>query len=513
MDQNNKIRWGQVYSPADIVSYILAKTLAPSLTQIPVSEIRVFEPACGDGRFIMKVYDLLLREYQQQGWPKAAAVRNILSQQLYGMDINAQAIAQARNTLQKQAGMIPEHIICGDTLNKGSSYLEVPLLADHYDVIVGNPPYVTWEIEAETRAFYRKHYRTAAQGRINLYRLFIERCIELLKPDGYLGFICPNTYLTDRDSRLLRQLLLEQTHILEIACLSESAAVFSGVTQATTILVVQKKQKISKIHQVCIKRLEYLQSYEQEIMYTPQCCWQEKTGGKFQLLPAWYEVIQEKLYRGKQLGNIAEIYQGEVNLTIHKQDLQDAPTGSNHTLIRGCHIMPYGFSPESQRNKLSFIEPSRPLRDHASCKRLVLQQVSNTSQQLRLKCGLLTPRQPVYCANSTNYVLLPDQDMIMYYYLMALCHSTIWNMLFSIGSSTNHITVRELKVLPVPDSTISTRRYLASMVEKVCNVSDRTLAGNLVSIIDDAIYQLFSLEEQEAKLIKKYWKNRMKGLP
>jgi Alw26I/Eco31I/Esp3I family type II restriction m6 adenine DNA methyltransferase len=513
MEESEKIRWGQVYSPADIVSYILEKTLVPALSELPVSEIKVLEPACGDGRFLVGIYELLMQEYQRQGWTPAAATGNILSCQLYGLDINAQAIDFACNTLQTLTGQKPDHITCGDTLDKEAFYPQVPLIADFYDVIVGNPPYVTWEIDGELRAYYRKHYCSAVKGRINLYRLFIERCLELLKPDGYLGFICPNTYLTDRDSSILRQLLLEQTHILEIVCLPESAEIFTDVTQATTILIVQKKQKISPTHQVCIKKLEKLKNYDLEVIYRPQKYWQEKTGGKFQLLPAWYEAIIEKLYCGQPLGNIGEIYQGEVNLTIHKKDLQDSPTNSNYPLIRGCHIMPYGFLPERERGKLSYIQPSRSIRDHARCKRLVLQQVSNTAQPLRLKCGLLTPHQPVFCANSTNYMLLPDQDITMYYYLMALCHSTVWNLLFSIGSSTNHVTVREMSLLPVPDCAISVRKHLADMVEKAAKTGRCTCIDKITRSINEIIYRLFSLDQFEVELIEKYRQICLKGLP
>lgn len=513
MEDSDKLRWGQVYSPTDIVTYILEKTLLPALVETPVSQLKVLEPACGDGRFLTGTYELLLRDYQRQGWSPTAAAKNIATGQLYGIDINAQAIEQACHALRKQAGIMPEHIVCGDTLDKRCFYPAVPLVAGYYDVIVGNPPYVTWKIAAENRDYYRKHYYTAAKGRINLYRLFIERCLELLKPDGYLGFICPSTYLTDRDSRLLRQLLLAQTHLQEIVCLSESAAIFAGVTQATTILIVQKKTKLNRRHQVIIKSQAALHASKQATVRVPQWYWREKTGGRFQLLPAWYAVLLEKLPAGRTLGDIAKLYQGEVNLTIHKQALQDCPMPDNYPLLRGSHIVPYGFLPEQLRNKLAYIQLSRPVRDHACCKRLVLQQVSNTAQLLRLKCGLLTGRQPVYCANSTNYILLPDQDTTMYYYLMALCHSTIWNLLFNIGSSTNHITVRELSMLPVPDCSASTRQHLAGLVRKRCSVSDQQWARNIAQTINTEIYRLFSLDGLEAEQIEKYQQNCLKGLP
>lgn len=512
MKQAGPRGWGEVYSPLGVVNYILKKTLLQALKAISVSDIKVFEPSCGDGRFLTNIYDLLMARYEREGWTQEAAARNILSRQIYGMDVNDEAVKAACDALRSMAGIKPAHIICGDTLDKEASYPGIPLAADTYDIIVGNPPYVTWEIEPDKRAFFRKHYITA-QGRINLYRLFLERCIELLKPDGYLGFICPNTYLTDRDSHNLRQLLLGQTHILEIVCLSEANAVFEGITQATTILIVQKKQNISADHQVCVKKPASRQTRRFEVTRMPQRYWQEKTDGKFRLLPAWYEALTDKLNCGQLLGNIAQIYQGEVNLTVHKDDLRDAPEPGNYPLIRGCHVAYYGFLPEQQRGKMSYIRPSGPIRDHANQSRIVLQQVSNTAQPVRLKCGLLTPWQPVYCANSTNYVLLPNQDTVMYYYLMALCHSSVWNLLFSLGSSTNHVTVRELRMLPVPECSVSFRQRLADLVAKACTATMPGHARTLHQVINGKIYQLYGINGVEMKIIEKYREKCGKGLP
>jgi hypothetical protein len=100
----------------------------------------------------------------------------------------------------------------------------------------------------------------------------------------------------------------------------------------------------------------------------------------------------------------------------------------------------------------------------------------------------------------------------MYYYLMALCHSTVWNLLFSIGSSTNHVTVRELAMLPVPDCTDSSRRQLADLVRSLCSAGER-LRPAMNRLINSYIYRLFSFNQAEVELIEKYSQNCMKGLP
>jgi hypothetical protein len=230
------------------------------------------------------------------------------------------------------------------------------------------------------------------------------------------------------------------------------------------------------------------------------------------MLPAWYEDIADKLCQSQKLGDFAKVYQGEVNLTVHKEDLQHKASDTNFPLLRGRHIIPYGFLPQTAWGSFSYIEPSPSIRDHALHRRVVLQQVSNMTQQLRLKCGLLEPESPVYCANSTNYILLTDQDQVTYRYLMALCHSTLWNLLFNWGSNTNHITVRELAALPLPDCTDAAKGYLAGLVVQILNSHEPAVKQELERRVDQEVFRLFEFDSQLAELITNYGQKYRKRL-
>jgi adenine-specific DNA-methyltransferase len=456
----------------------------------------------------------LLAAYTQRNYRLQEALQHILHNNMYGIDIDAGAIAAARQAIRLLAGRDPIHVNCGNTLDKRLTVAQVPLVPNYYDIIIGNPPYVTWEIGDAERAYYRNNYQTAKKGKLNLYRLFIERAVELLKPNGHLGFICPSTYLTDRDSCLLRKLLLEQTHIIEIVCLTEKAGIFADVTQATTILIVQKKSRVSADHQVQVKmgQTDLAACANGLSLSIPQRYWQDQAEGIFRLLPASYQRIVDKLYCGQTLGSVAEVYQGEVNLTLHKEYLHDNPKEGAFPLLRGCHIVPYGFYPITKSDKLCYFQPTRYVRNHASYKRLVLQQISNMAQGQRLKCGLLIPETPVYCGNSTNYILLPDQDLTKYYYLMALCHSRAWNFLFALESSTNHITVRELVRLPVPCIDITMQEKVALLVKELLQSQDKTTKSYVQQRLNQLIYRMFDLDQEDIEGIEDYFKKAGKGV-
>ncbi|RYF02926.1 MAG: hypothetical protein EOO40_12755, partial [Deltaproteobacteria bacterium] len=77
-----------------------------------------------------------------------------------------------------------------------------------FDAVIGNPPWVDLKGHpAELIAYYFRHYKTAS-NRINLYALFMEKAIRLLKPGkAYLGVIIPNSLLYQSSYGELRALL------------------------------------------------------------------------------------------------------------------------------------------------------------------------------------------------------------------------------------------------------------------------------------------------------------------
>ncbi len=83
----------------------------------------------------------------------------------------------------------------------------------HYDRIIGNPPYGAWQ-EHSKREILKKKY----QGMYvkETYTLFLLRCLSLLKVEGKLSFIVPDTFLFLNMHRKLREILFTSSKIEEI---------------------------------------------------------------------------------------------------------------------------------------------------------------------------------------------------------------------------------------------------------------------------------------------------------
>jgi hypothetical protein len=83
-----------------------------------------------------------------------------------------------------------------------------PLEGAGFDAIVGNPPYVRQETLKEDKGFFQAAYSNTYDATCDLYVYFMEREIELLRPDGLMGMIVANKWLRAGYGRKLRDYLL-----------------------------------------------------------------------------------------------------------------------------------------------------------------------------------------------------------------------------------------------------------------------------------------------------------------
>lgn len=182
----------------------------------------ILEPCGGDGDFI----DALL-QYNE--------TLNIET-----CDLNTEAISRLYDKYKFFDNIKVRHT---DTLIDGKfdSYVNQN---GYYDKIIGNPPYGAWQ-EYDHRKLLKKKYNGFYVK--ETYTLFLLRCISLLKENGMLSFIIPDTYLFLHNHQKLREFILTNTTIKEI--LIFPSKFFPGVSfgySNLSIITIQKTNNIDK---------------------------------------------------------------------------------------------------------------------------------------------------------------------------------------------------------------------------------------------------------------------------
>lgn len=110
-----------------------------------------------------------------------------------------------------------------------------------FDVVVGNPPYLLLQpqnIPANELKYYHNKF-SVAQFKVDIFHLFIERAIQLLKPGGLLGFITPSTFLTNNYTTNLRRYILDNCEVQSLLVVPNG--VFEDASVDNVIFVFRKQ--------------------------------------------------------------------------------------------------------------------------------------------------------------------------------------------------------------------------------------------------------------------------------
>ena len=139
-----------------------------------------------------------------------------------------------------------------------------------FDVVIGNPPYLggrEWKEENGNVYDYFISKFKVAEYQFDIYALFWEAGIKLLKGSGLIGYITPNTWLNNQSNKKLRSFILENTSIKKIVDYSK-IKVFDQATVLPIITILENKtnkENITEIFEPVDNGFIKTQSANQEI--------------------------------------------------------------------------------------------------------------------------------------------------------------------------------------------------------------------------------------------------------
>lgn len=233
--------------------------------EIVLKKIKICDPACGSGAFLNQCFDYLYEEmkfvlemkrlYNDGQLNLFDIDKEILQNNLFGVDINPESVEITKLSLWLKTAKQNQTLASLDNNIKcGNSIVTDPEIAGEYafnwqeefpqvfanggfDIIVGNPPYGA-TVEQAQKDYILERYSTA-EGNFDTYRIFFELGFELLKPNGYLGYITPNTYFDlKRSGEKLRKFLFSNI-LMKVV---EVYNVFPNAVVEPVISIYQKRQ-------------------------------------------------------------------------------------------------------------------------------------------------------------------------------------------------------------------------------------------------------------------------------
>ncbi|MBE0470359.1 MAG: N-6 DNA methylase [Methyloprofundus sp.] len=261
--------------------------------QESLQQVKVVDPACGSGAFLVAAFDFLHAEYQRTndkiaeltGQPGVFDLnKEILNNNLYGVDLNEESIEISKLSLWlktaergKPLTSLDNNLKAGNSLGlsepvEGSSFCWQIAFADilesgGFDVVLGNPPYVRQELFSNIKPWLEKNY-DVYHGVADLYAYFFELGLRLLKQDGMLGYISSATFFKTSSGLPLRKYLGHQAWLQKVVDFGD-LQIFEGVTTYPAILIFknQKPNENSPVEFLSLKEIpdDLNQAFNQSI--------------------------------------------------------------------------------------------------------------------------------------------------------------------------------------------------------------------------------------------------------
>ena len=189
---------GAVHTRPEVANFIL--DLAGWSLDYDLTRRRLLEPSAGEGDFLLPAVSRLLTQ------ARSRPAKDLLPC-IRAVEVNIQALETCRERL---LALFRDHgwplKVAEDLLDEWlihADFLTVPINST-FSHVVGNPPYVRLEdLPKELLGLYRSRW-PSLYDRADLYVAFIERSLDLLEPEGRLGFICADRWMKNRYGGPLR---------------------------------------------------------------------------------------------------------------------------------------------------------------------------------------------------------------------------------------------------------------------------------------------------------------------
>ncbi len=238
-----------------------------------LTSLRIVDPACGSGVFLIMAFDYLKTKLGQVNSIIAQLSDSgmmgdlldpdseILTHNLFGVDVNSESVEIAKLSLWiktarrgKVLDSLDKNLRVGDSLIEDSSFAYrehgfvwkdafSEIFADHdgtgsgFDIVLGNPPYVRQELLKELKPYLQKRF-DVYHGVVDLYAYFFERGLRLLKTGGRMGYISSSTFFKTGSGKPLRDYLRKNAAIESIVDFGDHQ-IFEGVTTYPAILTMR----------------------------------------------------------------------------------------------------------------------------------------------------------------------------------------------------------------------------------------------------------------------------------
>jgi len=389
-----------------------------------------------------------------------------------------------------------------------------------FDAMIGNPPWDMLRADAggsDARARTRRRntpvlrfirnggmYRSSSSGHTNLYQLFTERAIALLRPGGRLGLVLPSGLATDHGSAALRRRLLQECDVDALVGLDNERGVFA-IHRSVKFLLTTATKGSSTQSIACRFGESDVTALDGEkdgvalsdwfhVSLTPALI--ERLSGDALTIPELrtpldVTVAERAAALFPPLASDAG-WSGHFGRELNATDDRPHFGRTGLPIVEGKHIEPFRVRADRCEHHIHPSQAARLLDRHRYERpRLAYRDVASATNKTTLIAAILPPG----CVSThTLFCLRTTVRLSLQYFLCGLFNSLIVNYLVRTRVTT-HVTTAAVERLPIPPPgySSSAQREVAALARRLSRRDDRS-AWIRLQVLAAGLYQLAPVE-------------------
>lgn len=539
---------GLFYTAPEIIDYIMSYTIElADVTQDPY--IKVLDPACGCGYFLLKAYDVLRRKYEENrellsekyskhDWSDSGIHRHIITHNLWGADVDSVAadLSAACLLLKRQEASInlkPKLLVC-DSLRRpqnDATSAEMDFWSAAYHYVVGNPPYLSFglrgtkRLDADYEGYLRRAFNASAEYKLSYYVLFMQRGIEMLVPGGKLGFIVPDSFLLGRYYSKIRRYILENTAIEVITHMASSGFKNATVGMAVVCVLAKQSDPLVRDNQlVTVRQAEgkddlrkdiagcrYSQSYFRNLPYNRFRIFSDLT----------VKSLIDKIDNSSMpLGKFASGHSGIRSITKQSDVIATEPAGETwqRGLVSGSQVQRYGLEYAGH-----WLNIHSAALYKGGWNPAIIKQRKILIRQTGYSLTACIDDQGLFHLNNLHCFVLRDQTVSLDYLLLLLNSRLMSFYYHAVASEFGRVMAQTdidtLELLPVMINTEAAAQA-PQLVAIMQDLEKRRITGEtavvdkivaLDGLLNQLVYRVYSLTDEDIACIESYETKLIEG--
>ena len=371
-----------------------------------------------------------------------------------------------------------------------------------FDVLIGNPPYGV-SIKKTENPVLANQFKEILKGEVESYILFYYKGLKILNSNGFLCFITPDSWFTNKGAAPFRKYLITNHSIKDVFDIYKPFEAAKDTRVHTVLISVKQSKSDITVKQVHPQNTEYI--------YRNYSISQNVISSFLDAEWRFYISENERVIFNKMEGKsetLASLFNIKYGLRTGENEKYISESKTEYPIIAGADIASL-YEIKWKPKYLKRIDglPESYFKNEFSDKKIIIQYVRTNSLNINARWIEAAYVEGNYIPlNSLNYVYEKFADLSLLYSL-ALLNSFLLNKYYRAYYTDVNVKPTYLSQLPIPNISLNQQLPFIDRVEKIISLKKKNHdTTSLEKEIDVLVYKLYELTYEEVKIIDRdFW--------